>query len=609
MKRNRIFVKLLFVAVISLSLLISASASMIKVETNTSESGDSLMGNLPSSFDLRDVNGENYVSGVRDQGGYGTCWTHGAMASLEGNLLITENWADSGETGEPDLSEAHLDWWNGFNTHNNDDDLGGGGLDPHWGGDYMVTSAYLIRGEGAVREIDAPYPNIDNPCDRDDPSYHYYLPKNVEWYVAGSGLSNIDTIKNKLMEHGVIGTAMCYSSSYIVDYTTYYSHYQPASSSSDPNHAIAICGWDDDKVTQAPQNGAWLCKNSWGEWWGPESGYFWISYYDKVCGQDPEMGAVSFQDVEYEPYENIYYHDYHGWRDTLTDISEVFNAFTATGNGGLTSVGIFTAVDDADYVLKVYDDFISGELENELSSATGTIEHYGYHTVDLDYQVPLEAGDEFYIYLSLSDGGQAIDRTSDVPVLLGSSSRTTVVSDAEPGESYYKDGSDWEDLYDYSFSNPSWDETANFCIKALINEYIPYEPDLECQGELFWNKVKPGDILQGTFTVENIGEENSLLNWEIVKWPNYGEWSFSPSNGYNLKPDDGKINVEVTVIIDSEKSTRYTNEIKIVNVQDPDNDYEILPVTIKKSRNRQINIFERIISNFPMLEQIFERLL
>jgi len=412
---------------------------------------------LPTRFDLRNVNGINYVSPIKSQKG-GTCWTHGAMAAIEGNLMLTGVWQANEIGGPPDLAEYHLDWWNGFNMNNNDDltPTSGSGLTVHQGGDYRVTSAYTSRGEGAVREVDAN--TYTEAPDRFNTNYHYYYVPTIQWYTNQANSIRLPQIKRAIMNHGVVGTCLYYNKIYFNSSLT--AHYQPPSTHEDPNHAVAIIGWDDTIVTQAPNPGAWLCKNSWGVNWGL-SGYFWIAYEDKHAGRHSEMGAVSFQDTEPMQYNHIYFHDYHGWRKTKKNCREAINKFTAKAAESLRAVSFFTAADSVNYSLAIYSQFDGNTLNEQLTSMSGFLPISGFHTIKLDHTASLEKDKAFYVYLQLSKGGQPYDCTSIVPVLLGTSEKNVLVSSsASPDQSYFKEASNWLDL-------TTFDETGNFCIKAL----------------------------------------------------------------------------------------------------------------------------------------------
>ena len=454
-------------------------------------------GELPRSYDLRKSGG---VTPIKKQQG-GTCWAHGTMAAIESNLLVSGAWKRIGDPDIPALSEYHLDWWNGFNRHRNADlpdaSKDPTGLNVHLGGDYRVAAAYISRGDGVVN---APWTDkklLDNTWyskipDYAHPSYKRYYVRDIEWFTIGDNLENIDTLKRRIISEGAIGTAMAVNKGLMAkDFV----HYQPFKHPSKPNHAIAIVGWDDEKVSadpdkKLPKPGAWLIKNSWGIERG-DKGYYWISYYDKVCCRDPEMGAVSFRNVEPMKYSHVYFHDYHGWRGTISDIAKACNVFTAMESHKLASVSFYTAADNVRYTAKIYSRFDKGQLQEELATKKGAVPFTGFHTIDLDTPVHVKKGQTFIVYLEVDKGGQAIDRTSEIEVLLqpepkqpekkqpikkgptgprGPNGGPIVLSKANPEESYYFNGVIWRDLYEYRFDNPNWamfDRSANFCMKAL----------------------------------------------------------------------------------------------------------------------------------------------
>ena len=159
------------------------------------------------------------------------------------------------------------------------------------------------------------------------------------------------------------------------------------------------------------------------------------------------------------------------------------------------------------------------------------------------------------------------------------------------GHNVVLDGYNTDNYYHVNFG---WGGSYNGWY--LIPEELPYEltviegvivdilkniavPDLACEGTLEWNDVTPYDTVTGSFTVSNIGEADSNLDWEITEWPTWGEWSFTPANGNNLKPEAGPTTVTVTVVAPNEENQLFTGELKVENIENT-SDFCIIPVSL-----------------------------
>jgi len=174
----------------------------------------------------------------------------------------------------------------------------------------------------------------------------------------------------------------------------------------------------------------------------------------------------------------------------------------------------------------------------------------------------------------------------------------------------YEFGSGWY-LYISGGGIISWQrlpDFTDFCFKTY--SYSGKEPDLECSGTFGWPDQKPGGTITDSFSIANVGDSNSLLNWEIAEFPEWGEWTFDPAEGKDLRPEDGLYSVGVTVIIPDQQNADFSGSIKIVN-KDNSSDYEIINVQLSTPKHIRPHFFDylptiiqRFLQLFPILNWI-----
>ncbi len=103
----------------------------------------------------------------------------------------------------------------------------------------------------------------------------------------------------------------------------------------------------------------------------------------------------------------------------------------------------------------------------------------------------------------------------------------------------------------------------------------PSNPDLDTEGSLQWNRIKPGEIVTGSFQVRNIGI--GRVNWTINNSINWGNWTINPSYGYD-NPNN-VTTVMVTLIAPDEENSDFEGYIRVQNTNNS-MDFELVPVIL-----------------------------
>lgn len=389
---------------------------------------------LPERYDMRDY---GRVSPVRDQGRYGTCWAFASLGALETSIRPME---------DDIFSVDHMSMCNSY------------ALDVNSGGEHTMSIAYLAAWQGPVLEKDDPYG--DGMSDPNLPAE-----KHLEEALIINGRED-ETIKSAIFRYGAIETSIYSALEYVDSYSMYYSSEYAAyyyDGDETPNHDVVVVGWDDhfpkENFTIQPEgDGAFICKNSWGEEFG-DDGYFYVSYYDtKICRKSVVYTRVGDKDN----YDKIYQTDKLGWVGQLGFSKEeayFSNVYQAGKGENLAAVSFYATDKNTEfevYVVRNFKDVTS--FKNRELVTSGSMKYAGYYTVDFPEEIELEDHERYAVVVNIKTPGAvhpiAIEYNAD---------ERTASFDISDGEGYIS-------LYGEMWHRAESSEKCNVCLKAFTRQ-------------------------------------------------------------------------------------------------------------------------------------------
>ncbi|MBQ1371340.1 MAG: hypothetical protein IIY70_00280 [Oscillospiraceae bacterium] len=440
---------------------------------------------LPAQYDGREF---GYVTPIRDQGQFETCWCFGTMASIEA-YMVKHGIRDS-STGAPadlslDLSESQLAWFSYTKAYDKLGLLEGDETIPEE--NYLMQASTnamitytLMRGAGPASESEKALAYRKKKQKGLDARYAYAnnvaAVTDVTWIPA----ADRDAVKRAVMEYGAGSIAYHHDFACMDMYSEDRTCGYYCGGATEPNHLVCIVGWDDnfprenfDENYRPEYDGAWLIKNSWGSELLLD-GYFYLSYEE--CSAN--VGAVSFYKVE-DLHSSRRCYQYDGTSNCISTCSmgnqcQIANIFTAAGTEQLQSVALAVKDQNTSYTLSIYQN-PSSETEPDsgtlVQTQSGVLPFGGYHNIPLDTAVPLKQGDTFSVVFTLSTP-EATEDGSYVHIPYDASAENVKEPDMENPVSWVH--TDHGNSSFYREANGGWTDCpdkGDFRIKAYTDSF------------------------------------------------------------------------------------------------------------------------------------------
>lgn len=509
---------------------------------------------IPMSFDLRDIDGESYITPLKDQGGMGICWAFSSTEQAE-SFLMTENklaYSSSTDVFSPRQMDyaSSTDGINNYGNENGYRQLGEGGN--FYMSSMLMANAVTLNSESSIpfdENMDKKelaevlnYNNSEYEVDSTlmlptfNPGYEEYFVYFTKLFAMNAGGAYVGT-----------GSPQGACAAKNTDGTFVIDEDSDCRNNKDKYgaHAMQIIGWDDNYVynyckvgdlhkavkngscqegNKVTGTGAYIIRNSWGE--DRDYAYVYLTYNSTNVDVNFVTGMSSMDEREWDNnyHKNVFAQDdiTYGTTDSVTFNKKI------SGDEKIEKIKFMTLNTNGEYTVS-----ING---NEVQAYKAFWP--GIHTVDLSDKNIVVSDDDIVVTIKSTGDDSLLHYSTSVFTSNIEKTPTIKTSDFESEDDVLENG-------DFSFV--MYSDTKNIPSGAQVSY------------KLIKDGVDVSDLINVANNVVAINNINATIT--IDSNADYGEYTLETN--YDGHSFQSKIALKTSLKLDFDDTLDVFNDIVV----------------------------------------------